>query len=59
MDQVVQCTCYIHDIDEFPEFDTAYRAAFSEPYPTRTTIEAGLDGILVEIDAMAYIGDDR
>jgi 2-iminobutanoate/2-iminopropanoate deaminase len=59
METVVKCTCYIHDINEFSEFDAAYRATFSEPYPTRTTVEAGLDGILVEIDAMAYLGDDR
>lgn len=58
MGQVVKCTCYITDISQFNEFDAAYRAAFAEPYPTRTTIEAGLDGILVEIDAMAYLGDD-
>lgn len=56
MDQVVKCTCYIADIARFDEFDAAYRLAFSDPYPTRATVKAGLDGILVEIDAMAYVG---
>lgn len=59
MDQVVKCTCYIADINKFSEFNEAYRQAFSEPLPARTTVEAGLDGILVEIDAMAYLGDDK
>lgn len=59
MDQVVKCTCYIADISRFAEFDAAYRTAFGEPYPTRTTVEAGLDGILVEIDAMAYLGGEE
>lgn len=59
MDQVVKCTCYITDISRFPEFDAAYRSAFSDPHPTRTTVEAGLDGILVEIDAMAYLGGEE
>ena len=58
MDQVVKCTCYIADMSQFNEFDAAYRAMFAEPHPTRTTVEAGLDGILVEIDAMAYLGDN-
>lgn len=57
MDHVVRCTCYLADIKYFSEFDTAYRSAFSEPLPTRTTVEAGLDGILVEIDAIAYLGE--
>jgi 2-iminobutanoate/2-iminopropanoate deaminase len=59
MDKVVKCTCYIADISLFSDFDEAYRQAFSEPLPARTTVEAGLDGILVEIDAMAYLGDDK
>ena len=59
MSQVVKCTCYIADISLFPAFDGAYREAFAEPSPTRTTVEAGLDGILVEIDAMAYLGDEK
>lgn len=57
MDHVVKCSCYIAHMADFPAFDAAYRAAFAAPWPTRTTVEAGLDGILVEIDAMAYLGE--
>ncbi|HQZ12425.1 MAG TPA: RidA family protein [Devosia sp.] len=56
MDQVVKCTCYLADIADFPAFDAAYRAAFGTTLPARTTVEAGLAGIKVEIDAMAHVG---
>lgn len=53
MDQIVKCTVYLQDIDDFDRFDTEYRRHFSDPLPARTTVQAGLDGILVEIDAIA------
>lgn len=56
MDQVVKCTCYLADIADFDAFDRVYRTYFGEVKPTRTTVAAGLSGIKVEIDAMAYVG---
>lgn len=56
MSQVVKCTCYLADIKDFDEFDAVYREFFNAPYPARSTVEAGLKGIKVEIDAMAYTG---
>ena len=56
MDQVVKCTCYLADINDFAAFDAVYREAFGEAFPARTTVQAGLMGIKVEIDAMAYVG---
>lgn len=50
---VVKCTCYLADIADFDRFDRAYRTAFGGHRPTRTTVAAGLDGIKVEIDAIA------
>lgn len=55
MNDVMKCSCFLNSLSDFKAFDAAYREFFSEPYPTRTTVEAGLDGILVEIDAMAYV----
>lgn len=55
MNAVIKCTCYLADIGTFPEFDAAYREIFAEPWPCRTTVAAGLDGIGVEIDAIAYV----
>jgi 2-iminobutanoate/2-iminopropanoate deaminase len=56
MDQVVRCTCFLADISDFDAFDEVYRTYFRDPLPTRTTVAAGLDGILVEIDALVWIG---
>ena len=56
MDQVVKCTCYLADIADFDAFDRVYRGYFGDVMPTRTTVAAGLAGIKIEIDAMAYLG---
>ena len=53
---IVRCTCYLASIDTFAEFTGAYEDFFAhEPRPTRTTIGCHLDGILVEIDCIAYV----
>lgn len=56
MDQVVKCTCYLQKISDFDAFDAVYREFFNDKLPCRTTVQAGLQGIKVEIDAMAYLG---
>lgn len=56
MEQVVKCTCYLADIGDFDAFDLAYRQFFGDPPPSRTTVAAGLQGIKIEIDAIAYLG---
>ncbi|MDL2264598.1 Rid family detoxifying hydrolase [Synergistaceae bacterium OttesenSCG-928-I11] len=53
MDDVVKTTVHLASFDDFDAFDAAYRKHFREPYPVRTTVESGLGGVLVEIDAMA------
>jgi 2-iminobutanoate/2-iminopropanoate deaminase len=45
----------LSDIAHWDEFNQAYRAAFEAPYPTRTTVGAGLHGVLVELTAIAYV----
>jgi 2-iminobutanoate/2-iminopropanoate deaminase len=53
---IIRCTCYLHAIDSFDEFNAAYETFFThEPRPTRTTIGCELAGILVEIDCVAYV----
>ena len=53
LDHVLRCTCYLADMAEFARFDRAYAEAFEGHRPARTTVAAGLDGIKVEIDAIA------
>jgi len=46
---------YLDDLSCIEEFDEVYRPYFTEPYPARTTVQAGLRGYLVEIDAIVAI----
>ncbi|HWL53280.1 MAG TPA: RidA family protein [Chthoniobacteraceae bacterium] len=51
---IVKCTCYLRDMDDFDGFNRQYAAFFNEPLPARTTVGAVLmKGIRVEIDAIA------
>ncbi len=51
---VVSITAHLSDIGDWDEFNQAYKAGFEGPYPTRTTVGAGLHGVLVELTAVAY-----
>jgi 2-iminobutanoate/2-iminopropanoate deaminase len=53
LDDVVAVTAYLADPDDWDAFNAVYRETFSPPYPTRTTVGAGLRGILVEVSAIA------
>ena len=57
-EDVVKVNVFLLDLADFDEFNDVYRAAFDEPYPARTTVQAGLPGgIRVEIEAVARIPD--
>jgi 2-iminobutanoate/2-iminopropanoate deaminase len=53
LDDVVSVTAYLSRIEDWDEFNEVYRSSFSPPYPTRTTVGAGLHGFLVEMSAIA------
>ncbi|HMN85050.1 MAG TPA: Rid family hydrolase [Bauldia sp.] len=55
LDRVVKCSCFLADIGDFDRFDAVYRRVFSGHLPARTTVQAGLSGIKVEIDAIAVL----
>lgn len=59
LDDVVSVTAYLADIGDWDAFNAVYAETFTRPYPTRTTIGAGLHGFLVEISAIAYVGGPR
>jgi enamine deaminase RidA (YjgF/YER057c/UK114 family) len=46
---------YLDDLNCIEEFDAIYSSYFTEPYPVRTTVQAGLRGYLVEIDAIVAL----
>lgn len=54
LEDVVAITAYLASIDDWDAFNNAYREAMPKPFPTRTTVGAGLHGFLVEISAVAY-----
>jgi 2-iminobutanoate/2-iminopropanoate deaminase len=56
---VVSVTAYLQSMDDWQAFDEEYRAAFTAPFPTRTTVGADLRGFLVELSFVAYLRAGR
>ncbi len=59
LDDVVKVGVFLADMADFERFNLVYRRFFASPMPARTCVEAGLGGILVEIDAIAEMPDAR
>jgi len=59
MRDVVKVTVIITDLANFRPMNEVYKSFFYEPFPARITYGAGLalPGMLVEIDAIAYVGE--
>jgi 2-iminobutanoate/2-iminopropanoate deaminase len=57
MDDVVKVNAYLADLGDFAGYNQVYVEFFDEPYPARTSVQAGLpSGVLVEIEAVARRG---
>jgi len=56
MDDVVKIQAHLKNIDDFERFSQTYMKHFKAPRPARTTVGSDVGEILVEIDAVAYIG---
>ena len=54
---VVKTTVYVADMADFAELNEIYAEHFTEPYPARSTVEAGAlpAGARVEIDVIARL----
>jgi 2-iminobutanoate/2-iminopropanoate deaminase len=55
LEHALKVNVYLDDLSTIEEFDAIYSTFFSEPLPARTTVQAGLRGYLVEIDAIVAI----
>jgi 2-iminobutanoate/2-iminopropanoate deaminase len=55
MADVVRVNVYLTDLAHFAAMNEVYASFFAEPYPARTTVQVGLLGFLVEIDAVAEL----
>ena len=54
LEDVVKVNAYLADLASFDAYNAVYAEFFAEPYPARTTVQAGLPpGLLVEIEAVA------
>jgi len=60
MDDVVKANAYLSDPSFFESYNKVYVTYFSDPKPTRSTIACQLviEGMLVEIDVVAYVGKE-
>ncbi|GIK75415.1 MAG: reactive intermediate/imine deaminase [Chloroflexota bacterium] len=55
---VVKVNVYLVNVLDFAEMNEVYRQFLSEPYPARTTVQAGLIGqMLIEVDCIAVLPD--
>jgi len=57
MADVVKTTVHLTDMSLFPRFNQVYARYFPDPKPARTTVGSILVGVLVEIEAIAYVGE--
>ena len=57
LDDVVKVSAHLADLSLFEGYNQVYVTYFSDPKPTRTTVGSQLLGFLVEIDVIAYVGD--
>jgi 2-iminobutanoate/2-iminopropanoate deaminase len=57
MADVVKVSAHLSDLALFERYNKIYASYFPDPKPTRTTVGSQLMGILVEIDAIAYVGE--
>lgn len=57
LDKVVKVNVYLRDIKDFQAMNEVYKSYFTEPFPARTTIQAGAlpGGIAVEIECVARV----
>jgi len=57
MDNIIKCSVFLKDMNDFTEMNGVYAEYFKEPYPARTTIEAARlpKDVMVEIDAIAVL----
>ena len=56
---VVKANGYLSDISFFEAYNKIYGSYFPDPKPTRTTMicQPPIDGILVEIEVIAYVAE--
>lgn len=59
MDNILKCTLFIKDMNDFSLINEAYQEFFNEPYPARSCVEVARlpKDVKIEIEAIAVIKD--
>jgi 2-iminobutanoate/2-iminopropanoate deaminase len=52
---IVRCGVFLADLEDFAAMNKAYKRFFGSSLPARTTVQAGLGNLRVEIDAIAMV----
>jgi len=52
-ENIVRCGVFLADLNDFAAMNQAYKKCFGATLPARTTVQAGLGTLCVEIDAIA------
>ena len=55
LSDVVSASIYLADEKDWGAVNDIWKATFTAPYPSRTTVGANLRGILIEITVTAYV----
>ena len=55
LSNAVRVGVYLRDMSNFAAMNKVYTEFFSEPYPTRTTIQSNLPGFEIEIDCVIAV----
>ncbi|MEI7761555.1 MAG: RidA family protein [Thermoleophilia bacterium] len=58
-EHVLKVTTYLKSFEDFETYNSLYAHYFTAPYPARTTVQAGLYGFRIEIDAIARRPEQR
>jgi len=59
LENLVRVEVYLSDMKNFAEMNEVYKEMIPSPFPTRTTVGVNLNGLLVEITAMALLNDAK
>lgn len=57
MSDVIKITCFLADMNDFPQFNELYAGYFTEPYPARSCVEVARlpKDVRVELEAIALL----
>ena len=59
MHHAVRIGVYLNHLSDWAEFNEISKEFLSTPYPARTSIQADLNGFLVEVDAIVALAPDE